>query len=66
MLDQNNYFSGQELQDLLRTTPEGDNHDMASVLSKLKLSALVGEVEMNSIQEGGDVENLDDYEELKL
>ena len=38
---------------------------MASVLTKLKSSS-GGEVEMNAINEGGDVEDLDDCEEFKL
>jgi len=44
---------------------EGDNHDLVSVLSKLK-SASGGEVEMNALNEGGEVEDLDDCEEFKL
>ena len=38
---------------------------MVSVLAKLK-SASGGEVEMNAVNEGGDVEDLDDCEEFKL
>jgi len=38
---------------------------MATVLSKLKTASGEG-VELNAINEGGDVEDLDDCEEFKL
>lgn len=66
MLEQNNFFSGSDLANLLREEPAGtESLDLASILAKLK-SESGGEVEMNAINEGGDVEDLDDCEEFKL
>jgi hypothetical protein len=66
MLEQNNFFSGSDLANLLREEPAGtESLDLASILAKLK-SESGGEVEMNAINEGGDVEDLDDCEEFRL